>query len=607
MVRSWTYRVIAYSLITLLSIVVLVPSVADWFHQTHRLPSWFRKTFVRKITLGLDLQGGLRLYYEVDVNKVVTDKLDRLGTQVADKLAKDKKIQGIKTEWVNQGDEVELHMIFASRNEANQLDDTLIRDLGGTEITLEHQDTRVILRISPAYLEDLQKSVIDRSIETINNRINAFGVAETGVQRYQKNGIVIELAGVKEEDFERFKNLIGKTAQLEFKIVDDQSDYMQKLSVYAAGKKNEFPGLEYDVEDRADKQGRPHREYVLKAKQKETLDKFLASLPEEYRTPSDHQILFEYTTKRNAQGEETQDRIWRTYYLFKKVELTGEYLVDAGFGFSKDPNDLRGQNRAEVNIEFNSEGAVLFEKVTGDHVGQKMAIILDDKVMSAPSLETKIGGGRARITMGGDPQETIKEAKDLVTVLRTGALPAPLKKKSESHVGATLGFETVQKAKIAMIIGTLAVILFMLIYYRKSGLIANIAMILNVLYLLAILALFQATLTLPGIAAVVLTVGMAVDANIIIYERIREELRAGKLPRSAVDAGFNRAFWTVFDAHVTNLVAGIVLYSYGTGPIRGFAVSLIAGIVCNLFTSVWLSRAMFEWLAGHKKITKLSI
>jgi preprotein translocase subunit SecD len=239
-----------------------------------------------------------------------------------------------------------------------------------------------------------------------------------------------------------------------------------------------------------------------------------------------------------------------------------------------------------------------------------MAIILDEKVSSAPTIEGRIGGGRARITLGGfsDPYQLQQEAKDLVAVLRTGALPAPLRKSFETQVGATLGPEAVSKARTSMVIGTLAVVIFMLIYYRAAGIIADIAMVFNVIYLLSIMALIQATLTLPGIAAVVLTIGMAVDANIIFYERIREELRAGKTPRQAVENGFGRAFWTVFDAHVTNLVAGIVLYSYGTGPIRGFAVSLMAGIVCNLFTSVWLSRVMFDFLVGrNKKRATLSI
>ncbi|MGZ3408015.1 MAG: protein translocase subunit SecD, partial [Polyangia bacterium] len=287
----------------------------------------------------------------------------------------------------------------------------------------------------------------------------------------------------------------------------------------------------------------------------------------------------------------------------RRAELTGEYIQDAEVSWDQQTG------RPEVSLTFDHEGAVLFEKATSASIGRKMAIILDEKVNSAPVIEGRIGGGHARITMGGfsDPFQLQNEAKDLVAVLRTGALPAPLKKTHQMQVGPTLGKDAVDKAKFAMTVGSLLVIFFMLIYYRVSGLIANIAMVLNIVYQLAVLAALGATLTLPGIAGVVLTVGMAVDANIIIYERIREELRAGKSARGAVEAGFGRAFWTVFDAHVTNLVAGIVLYSYGTGPIRGFAVTLMIGIVANLFTSVWLSRSMFDFLVNRRQAATLSI
>jgi preprotein translocase subunit SecD len=230
-----------------------------------------------------------------------------------------------------------------------------------------------------------------------------------------------------------------------------------------------------------------------------------------------------------------------------------------------------------------------------------MAIVLDEKVNSAPVIQSKISE-HGEIVMGGstDPMALQQEVKDLIAVLRSGALPAPLKKSFETQVGPTLGEDAVHKAKFSMAIGAIAVVLFMLIYYRLSGIIANVAMVLNMLYMIAILAAFEASLTLPGIAGLVLTIGMAVDANIIIYERIREELRLGKSPRTAVDAGFSRAFWTVFDAHVTNFVAGVVLYSYGSGPIRGFAVTLLIGIITNLLTSVWISRWMFDVVVGRR-------
>jgi protein-export membrane protein SecD len=246
--------------------------------------------------------------------------------------------------------------------------------------------------------------------------------------------------------------------------------------------------------------------------------------------------------------------------------------------------------------------------MTGDNIGRKMAILLDDKITSAPVIEGRIGA-RGRITLGGfgDPFAMQQEAKDLVAVLRSGALPAPLRKTFETQVGPTMGRDAVDKAKFSMYVGAAAVILFMLIYYRLAGFIANIAMILNMLFMVAILAAFEASLTLPGIAGLVLTIGMAVDANIIFYERIREELRLGKSPRTAMEAGFDRAFWTVFDAHVTTFVAGVVLYSYGSGPIRGFAVTLLVGIITNLITSYWLSHWMFEAMVARRTASRATL
>jgi len=288
--------------------------------------------------------------------------------------------------------------------------------------------------------------------------------------------------------------------------------------------------------------------------------------------------------------------VWQGMLLKRRAELTGEYLTDADVGWDQQTG------RPEVNVVFDREGASIIERLSTENIGRKMAIILDERITSAPIIESRLGQ-RIRITLGsfGAPEQLVKEAKDLVAVLRTGALPAPLHKTFETKVGPTLGRDAVSKAKFSMTVGSLAVILFMLLYYRKAGFIADVAMALNILYMVAIMAGLEATLTLPGIAGLVLTVGMAVDANIIIYERIREELRAGKSPRAAVDAGFKRAFWTVFDAHVTNFIAGVVLLSYGSGPIRGFAVTLLVGIVTNLYTSVWLSRGMFSLLVDRRK------
>ncbi len=606
MERSFYYRVASYSLITILSVMVLIPSLADWSNQADRLPEWYKKAFSRKIALGLDLKGGLHLVYEVQVDKAVSDKADRLAAQIEEKLARDKKVKGARVIREGDGAEARLRVNFPNKSDAKKLDGNFEREFAKylTRDTQNEQTGETVYKMDADYIDELRSYAVSQGVETIKNRVDKLGVSEPVVQRKQ-NDIIVELAGLSQTDFERVKSLIGKTAQLEFKMADDGSEYMQKLSAHAESKKSQYVGLDvgFDAWQQKDN-SQQHTDVYLKAKDKLVLEKFLQELPPELAIPSDHQILFEQTSRRNDDGEETQDKMWRSYYLHRRAELTGEYLTDAEVQW--DPNT----GRPEVGITFDSEGAGLFEKVSGNNIGRRMAIILDEKVSSAPTIEGRIGGGRARITLGGfsDPYQLQQEAKDLVAVLRTGALPAPLRKSFETQVGATLGPEAVSKARMSMVIGTLAVVIFMLIYYRAAGIIADVAMVFNVIYLLSIMALIQATLTLPGIAAVVLTIGMAVDANIIFYERIREELRAGKTPRQAVENGFGRAFWTVFDAHVTNLVAGIVLYSYGTGPIRGFAVSLMAGIVCNLFTSVWLSRVMFDFMVGrNKKRATLSI
>jgi preprotein translocase subunit SecD len=602
--RAWYYRVGTYALITVASAVLLVPSVAGWLGKDDRLPPFVKKYLQKKIQLGLDLQGGLHLVYEVQVDKAVADKADRLSGDLEEKLRKEKKVKDVHIE--REG-ALELVARFKDPADAAKLDRELLKEYRKYlfEDGRDPQKGEVRLKIDGDYVDELKDYAIRQGVETIRNRVDKLAVAEPTIIR-KGTDIVVELPGLRPEDFERVKNLIGRTAQLEFKMAEDGSEYMKKLAGLAKAKKDQFPGIEIGNDAWQEKDsGAPHQDVYLRDKDRGEIERLLASLPPEDKVPADREIGFEQVNARDEEGNPSQKgELWRTHYLNRRAELTGEYIADADTSWDQQTG------RPEVSITFDREGANLFEKASGANIGRKMAIILDEKITSAPVIESRIGGGRARITMGGgiqDPFQVQQEAKDLVAVLRTGALPAPLKKTFETQVGPTLGRDAVEKAKLSMGIGAIAVILFMLIYYRVSGLIADVAMILNILYQLGVLALLGATLTLPGIAGVVLTVGMAVDANIIIYERIREELRAGKSPRGAVEAGFGRAFWTVFDAHITALVAGVILYSYGTGPIRGFAVTLMIGIAANLFTSVWLSRSMFDFMVGRKAATSLSI
>jgi preprotein translocase subunit SecD len=601
--RGWVYRVITYTLITIAAVVFLTPTVATWLGKEDRLPGWLTKHVQKKIMLGLDLQGGLHLVYEVQVDKAVSDKADRLSSDIEERLKRDKHVKDVKVDRIGRD---EIVFTFKDPSDAKKLDRDFLKDYR-KNLYEESRDAAtgvVKLRIDQDYVEELRDYAVRQGVETIRNRVDKLAVAEPTIIR-KGNDIVVELPGLKPDDFERVKKQIGRTAQLEFKMDDDGSEYMKKVAALAVQKKAQFPGIEVGRDGWSEKDsGQPHQDVYLRSKDKGELERFFASLTGDDAVPSDHEIGYEQKESKDEEGNATSsEKSWRTYYLHRRAELTGEYIQDAETSWDQQTG------RPEVSLTFDHEGAALFEKATAANIGRKMAIILDEKINSAPVIEGRIGGGRARITMGGmqDPFQLQQESKDLVAVLRTGALPAPLKQTHEMQVGPTLGKDAVSKAKFAMIVGSLMVIFFMLIYYRVSGLIADIAMVCNIIYQLAILAALGATLTLPGIAGVVLTVGMAVDANIIIYERIREELRAGKSARGAVESGFGRAFWTVFDAHVTALVAGIVLYSYGTGPIRGFAVTLMIGIVANLFTSVWLSRSMFDFLVNRRQAATLSI
>jgi preprotein translocase subunit SecD len=586
MEKSWWWKAALYGGLTVIACLYLVPSVVP----DDRQPAFIKNHFQKRIQKGLDLQGGLHLVYSVDIEKAVSSKVDHLANEIEDAVKK----KTPDVEVLREGRD-DVLVKFKNPADVDKLDQSILRPHRNELDEVERNKTAgtVRLRLDSNQVAEIEDSALRQGIETIRNRVDKFGVSEPTIIK-KDTDIIIELPGLKTQaDFDRVKNVIGRTAQLEFKIVDDDADdYMKKvLTKLAPGKDNP---VSYGVDEWSDKEsGARHDNIYLKSAKKDELDKFLASLTGDVALPPDREWGLE-EVMRPQEGEAAPEKAWYAYLLKKRAGVTGEYLSNADETWDE-------MGRPEVAFTMDRKGSELMGKLTGDNVGRKMAIVLDEKVTSAPRIESKISE-HGRITMGGntDPLALQTEVKDLIAVLRSGALPAPLKKSFETQVGPTLGEDAVHKANFAMAIGAIAVVLFMLIYYRLSGVIANIAMILNMVFMLAILAAFEASLTLPGIAGLVLTIGMAVDANIIIYERIREELRLGKSPRTAVDAGFSRAFWTVFDAHVTNFVAGVVLYSYGSGPIRGFAITLLIGILTNLLTSVWISRWMFDVVVGRR-------
>ncbi len=318
-----------------------------------------------------------------------------------------------------------------------------------------------------------------------------------------------------------------------------------------------------------------------------TLEQFADKIPE------DDEILF--SSRRVDRQSGTASK--RVYLVKKESRLTGDLLTGARINI-----DSRF-NEPYVSLEFNSQGAVLFEEITGANINKRFAIILDGNVHSAPVIKDRISGGSAQITGGF----TMEEAKDLAIVLKTGALQAPIKMLQNVTVGPSLGRDSIEAGKTAGIYGMILVIVFMIVYYKLAGVIADMALVLNILLLLGALAWLRATLTMPGIAGIILAIGMAVDSNVLMFERMREELKIGKTPRAAVDSGYDKAFFTIVDSHVTTLITAAVLFQFGTGPIKGFAVTLFLGVSINLFTALIGTKVVFDLLNSRKEVRSLSI
>ena len=469
---------------------------------------------------------------------------------------------------------------------------------GGIHLVLEVDQTNLS--------EDEKTDVVARALEIIRNRIDQFGVSEPIIHREGDWRIVVELPGV--QDIERAKGLIGKTARLEFKILKSDADrvgIIEKIDRYLAAQApvdsaqaadpllgqtaEDTPSLSrYMLSTRGD--------FVVPEDNILTVRELLNRPDVQRLLPPDAQFLW------NSKDEEMGDgqRYRALYYLKRRVEMTGEILSDASVTTGQ---SFENAGQPIVNFTTTSQGVRLFGRVTGANVGERMAIILDDQVYSAPTIRSKISQGSGIIEGTG----TVEEAKDLAIVLRAGALPADVNIVEDRTVGPSLGRDSIEQGRNAALIGLAIVIVFMVIYYGFSGLVADLALVLNLVFVMAILAAFQGTLTLPGIAGIILTIGMAVDANVLILERIREELRAEKTLRVAIENGYARAVQTIVDANVTTIITAIVLYQYGTGPIKGFALTLMIGIISSMFTAIFVTRTIYDTIVSRQVNPRLSI
>lgn len=409
-------------------------------------------------------------------------------------------------------------------------------------------------------------------------------------------------------DFRRLLKVIERAAVLEMRMIDDETPFADTgapylRAVYEAGLVRPGMGIAVNRESGYgnDKGVQVKDVYVYFAKERQTLEDFFNSLPAKWRLPSSHMLAFGRTPMVLRRGQ-PPEHVWQTYVVKSRAEVTGDSIVSANVVFNQE------SGTPEVSLKLDRLGADRFEQMSGDNIGRKMAIMMDDEVTSDPVFNDRIPGGNVRITMGQTPGQTVREAaNDLVKVLKSGSLPARLVKEFEIRVGADLGKDSVIGGFWAMVVGLGSVIAFMAVYYRRSGLVSVFALVFNMVLILAAMSFFQATLTLPGIAGIVLTIGMAVDANVIIYERIRELIREGYKARAAIEAGYERAFTTILDSQLTTAIAGLVLWQYGSGPIRGFAITLLIGIATSIFTAVFATRVFFDFQANRRGFDRVSI
>ncbi len=562
------------------------------------------KTREKRIKLGLDLQGGMRVVLEVNTGKLI-EKLAKNPDEVFKSLlAEAEEEAALSNEAVVD--------IIALKFQEKGI--RLSRYFG----TIRQDDDEIL-----AGLKEDAEDAVTRAMEIIRNRIDQYGVSEPSIQRQGSRRIIVELPGVARE--EEAKQLLQGTALLEFRIVRD-ADFafaiMQKVDEVLAGNiiqpdtsetvsevtdasivegdttivaaEDSIPPEELTEEEfkqqhpffsvaLLDPQGRSADAYV-RGDERNKLE-FMLSRPEVQNViPNNVEFVFHAKSLPGQDGQE----IYIMYMVNKAPELTGGVITDAVATI--DPNT----SAPIVNMTMNSEGATEWARITGANVGKRIAIMLDGAIFSAPNVQNKIPGGRSQITGMAD----LNEAKLLEIVLKAGALPAPVDIIEERTVGPSLGQDSVNSGLLSVIIGYILVGIFMMFYYRRTGTIAAAVLSFTILFILGVLAGFNATLTLPGIAGIILTIGMAVDANVLIFERIREEMATGKTIKASIDSGFSRAYSAIIDSNITTFFTGIILFQFGTGPIQGFALTLMIGIAASLFSALVVARLIFDMMVA---------
>ena len=532
------WKIILIVTLSVLGVLLALPNVIST-KTLDSLPQWVP---TQQINLGLDLQGGSHMLLSMETDALLKDKLESLRGDLRRQFRENKiGYTGLKVTKTHVRVKIRKSEDFDKalklvKGMRQALQSSVLGGASGFDFNVEGDSTTAVIIITPTELAISQrlKSAMDASIETVGRRINNLGTTEPVIQRQGLNRIIVQVPGL--DDPQQLKDLLGATAKLEFRMVDQTMSVQQALTSRPPAGSEVLPSVD----------------------------------------PSDG---------------------FGPYLIKKRVVVSGEELVDSQASFDGQSNE------PIVTFRFNSAGATRFAKITRDNVGRPFAIVLDNKVISAPVIQTAITGGSGQIS----GNFTVAETVNLSILLRSGALPAPLVIIEERTVGPSLGADSIAAGKIASIIGLAAVVVFILVSYGLFGIFANIALAVNIALIIGLLSMLQATLTLPGIAGIVLTIGMAVDANVLIFERIREEIRAGKTPIAAIDVGYSRALSTILDANITTFIAAFILFSLGSGPVRGFSVTLSIGIITSVFTAFTLTRLLVSLWVKRKRPATIPI
>lgn len=556
--RTWIAAII---------IAVAIASIIPNFADTSALKWWP----AGKLNYGLDIQGGLHLVMGVDIDGVVATSVVRQTQALKAELAKENvTVKDFTTNLAKQG---EFGVVANSADDAKKVEALIQKNHPNSLQVLNVTGENVEVKYLEAYLLDQKQNVIRQAIETIRNRIDEFGVAEPSITQQGADRILVQLPGMA--DAEKAKQLINTTAKLDFMMVSYEKTPDEIRQLIADAEKaggysmSTLKYTEYVAKLNADLQGKlPPKTIVYFQKLDNAKSMDVGSTP---------------------------------FLLQTDTDLSGDFLDSAAVSFGQ-------YGEPEVSLRFNPTGATKFSDLTGANINKQMAIVLDKVVKTAPNIQSKIPNGEARITLGrSNDKDQMEEAKLIATALRAGALPASLEQLEERRVGPSLGKDALDKAKLGSYVGSILIMIFMIVYYRTMGFVSTLSLLVNILSMFALLGSLGATLTLPGIAGMALTVGFAVDANVLINERMREELGKGASLKSAIKEGYDKAMSAIIDSNITVSATALVLLYFGTGPVRGFAVTLLVGIVSTLFANVFVSKVIVDNLVHRFGVSKFSV